>query len=135
LEYCDSFIGSAGSAATRAGENVLRTIAAFLDVAYERRYQRKAEPLFVDWPRVVRFGGGCGGDAEWLCSGSGLRRQPLDAGGLPQQSNSNDCGVYTCQFGYFAAIGRRPVVRAQEVPLLRQVMALELLEGRVLLRI
>lgn len=55
---------------------------------------------------------------------------------VPQQSNGYDCGVFTCQFCLYSALdlGFQRIGQS-DMPFLRNLIALELLEGRLMPRI
>ena len=58
---------------------------------------------------------------------------------VPQQANGYDCGVFACQFGLNIARTKThaPAMdfTQKDIPFLRQLMLLEIIEGRLLVRL
>lgn len=102
------------------GRNVLSNVQTFFQQEYEKKMPGVAGALKVLPPR------------RWdLLS-------PKTAF-VPQQSNGYDCGVFACQIGLCIAEGKssRCALRfsQKDIPFLRELMILELLEGSLLRRL
>jgi len=53
-----------------------------------------------------------------------------ETGGIPQQENSYDCGIYCCQFIKYTYFGKSiPQWETKDLDPLRRMMAMEVFEG------
>jgi hypothetical protein len=115
IGYMDSMYGD--------GKEVLCNVQSFLQREYER----------LSLSKMIKKRHSLRAPRSWRTETVGKR------GGLPRQENGFDCGVFACQFGRAVArtVSLTPAMdfTQKDMPFLRQLMLLELIQGRLLERL
>eukprot|EP00758_Cryptobia_borreli_P011840 Tbor_TRINITY_DN5695_c5_g2::TRINITY_DN5695_c5_g2_i3::g.8813::m.8813 len=96
------------------GSDVILEVAKFFDECYVRKY-----------PDVK------GGGHQYTTAFE--HRSPGE--GVPQQKNNVDCGVFTMQFGLYAAQGQPFNFTQEDIPFLRKLIAIELMKKQLMRRL